>query len=158
MLDQIVHAATTDATADEVTPAMAVGNEWTSQRIAWLRSYHLANREGLAGPTREATWAAVEFGAVLGSARMKLTDQAGVVEAGIWLTRSARGRGIGSAVMKAIIAEATKAGARELCADTAETNFAALGALRRLCFDFDAAIDGRVRAHLVFKPEEKPHH
>ena len=157
VLDQIVHAATTDASADEVTPAMAVGNGWTSQRIGWLRNYHQSNREGLAGPTREATWAVVEYGAVLGSARVKWTDQAGVLETGIWLTQAARGHGIGSAVMRAIIVEATRAGAHELRADTAETNFGALRVLRRLHFELDPAKDGRVRASLVVEPTKQPH-
>ncbi len=157
VLDQIVEAATTDASADEVTPPLSAGNEWTPERVAWLRNYHRANREGLAGATGEATWAVVASGAVLGSARLKLTNQAGVLETGIWLTRSSRGHGIGSAAMKAILVEASKSGAHGLRAVTAENNFGALSVLRHLGFELDKATNNRVHASLIFDSTNRPH-
>ena len=148
VLDQIVDAAITDASADEVTPPLSATNEWTPARIAWLRDYHRANREGLAGPTGEATWAVVVSGEVIGSVRLKLTDQPHVLETGIWLTRSSRGHGIGSAVMTAVLLEATAGGASAVRAETAESNGGALSVLRRLGFRLLPAEEGRVHALL----------
>ena len=148
VLDRIVDAAITDASADEVTPPLSAANEWTPERIAWLRDYHRANREGLAGPTGEATWAVVASGEVIGSVRLKLTDQPHVFETGIWLTRSSRGHGIGSAVMTAVLLEATAGGASAVRAETAESNGGALSVLRRLGFRLLPAEEGRVHALL----------
>ena len=148
VLDQIVDAAITDASADEVTPPLSAANEWTPERIAWLRDYHRANREGLAGPTGEATWAVVVSGEVIGSVRLKRTDQPYVFETGIWLTRSSRGHGIGSAVMTAVLLEATAGGASTMRAETAESNGGALSVLRRLGFRLLPAEEGRVHALL----------
>lgn len=157
VLDQIVDAATTDASADDVTPRLSAANEWTPERIAWLRDYHRANREGLAGPTGEATWAIVASGSVIGSARLKLTDQPHVFETGIWLTRSSRGHGIGSAVMKAVLLEATAGGASKVRADTAESNAGALSVLRRLGFRLHPVEEGRVHASLSLDATNRTH-
>ena len=148
VLDQIVDAAIADASADEVTPPLSAANEWTPERIAWLRDYHRANREGLAGPTGEATWAVVVSGDVVGSVRLKLTDQPHVFDTGIWLTRSSRGHGIGLAVMTAVLLEATARGASSVQAETAESNRSALSVLRRLGFRLLPAEEGRVHALL----------
>ena len=148
VLDQLVDAATMGASADEVTPPLSAANEWTAERIAWLRDYHRANREGLAGPTGEASWAVVSSGKIIGSARLKLTDQPYVFETGIWLTRSSRGHGIGFAVMKAVLLEATAGGARTVRANTAESNVGALSVLRRLGFSLLPAEEGLVHALL----------
>ena len=148
VLDQLVDAAITDASADEVTPPLSASNEWTPDRIAWLRDYHRANREGLAGPRGEATWAVVASGEVIGSVRLKQTDQPHVFETGIWLTRSSRGHGIGSAVMTAVLLEATAGGASTVRADTAESNVGALSVLRHLGFRLLPAEEGRVHALL----------
>jgi len=129
VLDQIVDAAITDASADEVTPPLSAANEWTPERIAWLRDYHRANREGLA-------------------VRLKLTDQPHVFETGIWLTRSSRGHGIGSTVMTAVLLEAAAGGASTVRAETAESNGGALSVLRRLGFRLLPAEEGRVHALL----------
>lgn len=148
VLDQIVDAAITDASADEVTPPLSAANEWTPERIAWLREYHRANREGLAGPTGEATWAVVVSGEVIGSVRLKLTDQPHVFETGIWLTRSSRGHGIGLTVMTAVLLEAAAGGASTVRAETAESNGGALSVLRRLGFRLLPAEEGRIHALL----------
>jgi len=67
VLEQLVEAATTDATADEVTPALTAGPAWTPTRIAWLRDFHGDRRAGLDGPAREATWAITVDQRVVGS-------------------------------------------------------------------------------------------
>ena len=157
VLDQLVDAAITDASADEVTPPLSAANEWTPPRIAWLRDYHRSNREGLAGPRGEATWAVVASGEVIGSVRLKLTDQPHEFETGIWLTRSSRGHGIGSAVMTAVLLEATAGGASTVRAETAESNGGALSVLRRLGFRLLPAEEGRVHALLSLDATNRTH-
>ncbi len=148
-LEQLVVAATSDATADEVTPPLTPGDQWTSDRIAWLRRYHRSNREGIDGATGESTWAVVVSGVVCGSARLKETDEKGVLETGIWLTQSARRRGVGRAAMVGVIEKAAGLGACEVIADTASGNLGALRLLNHLGFKFASTAEaGRVKARL----------
>lgn len=143
MLEQLVQVATVDASADEVTPALTAGNCWTARRVAWLRDFHRARRTGLAGPAGEATWAVVVDERVVGSVRLKRTETPGVLETGAWLTRAARGRGVGRAAAAAVLREAAAAGADAVRADTTTGNAAALGVLYRLGFRLVAAENGR---------------
>jgi RimJ/RimL family protein N-acetyltransferase len=55
-----------------------------------------------------------------------------VLEAGIWLVRSARGRGVGGAVLPLLVARAREHGAAVLVARTTPGNAAAQSALARL--------------------------
>ncbi|PYI64911.1 hypothetical protein CVV68_20305 [Arthrobacter livingstonensis] len=50
LLEQLVHAATTDARAEEVTAPIVPGPDWSAARITWLRSHHRDRRSGLDGP------------------------------------------------------------------------------------------------------------
>lgn len=40
VLEQLVQAATTDAAADDVTPPLTVGTDWTATRVKWLQDFH----------------------------------------------------------------------------------------------------------------------
>ena len=154
VLAQLVHAATTDAVADEVTPPLTAGSAWTSARVAWLRDFHRVRRAGLAGPAGEATWAVVVDEAVVGSVRLKRIEGSGVLETGIWLTRGARGRGVGRAAMVAALRQAATLGATEVWADTTVANAGALAVLRRCGFALTTADNGHdVRAQLLLGPE-----
>ena len=75
--------------------------------------------------------------AVVGSVRLKCTDEQGVLEAGVWLTRSSRGRGVAVAAMAAVLRKAAALGAQGVRADTTTGNTSALGVLRRLSFDLE---------------------
>lgn len=153
VLEQLVLAATTDAAADEVTPPLTEGPGWTATRVTWLRSFHRDCRTGLDGPAREATWAIAVDDHVVGSARLKHTDEQGVVETGLWLTRSARGRGVGRAAMVEVLQQAARAGAAVVVAETTAANASALAVLRHLGFDTASTDDGRgVRAILRLAP------
>lgn len=155
ILDQLVVAATTDATADEVTPPLSPGSQWTQERIDWLRNYHRANREDLTGLRRELTWAVMNSGTVCGSVRLKATEDPNIFETGIWLTKTARGHGVGRAALDAVIMNAAELGARELRADTAAGNTGALRLLEKLRFQIRPAdSDGRVQARLAFDPKD----
>lgn len=49
----------------------------------------------LSGPAAKLTWAILVEDQIVGSVQLKRTREPGVLETGIWLTRRARGRGVG---------------------------------------------------------------
>ncbi len=134
LLERMVQAALADASADEVTPPLTPGGGWSPERVAWMRALHRGCRAGLDGPAGQATWAVVADGSVVGAVRLKRSDEAGVLETGIWLTRGVRGRDVGRRALVAVLELAGAAGAAVVCADTAVDNPAALSLLRRLGF------------------------
>jgi RimJ/RimL family protein N-acetyltransferase len=133
-LSELVRAALEDAAADEVTPPVTPGNSWTPERIGWLRRFHTESRAGLDGPGGQASWAVELDGAVVGAVRLRRVAP-GVLETGIWLTRGARGSGVGRRAVAAVLREAAAAGAREVRADTGRDNHPAIGLLRGLGFE-----------------------
>ncbi|WP_409484038.1 GNAT family N-acetyltransferase [Arsenicicoccus dermatophilus] len=146
LLARLVTVATTDATAGEVTAPITPGDDWTPERVAWFEDYHRRCRAGLTGPAGEAIWAILTDVDPVGCVRLRVTDEPGVLETGIWLARSARGRGISTAATRLVLAEARRQGARRVVADTAQTNVAAQGLLRSAGFALAAAGAGRVGA------------
>lgn len=132
LLEQLVHAATTDARADEVTAPIAPGADWSAARITWLRSYHRDRRSGLDGPEGEATWAIVIGQAVAGSVRLKKTAVPDVLETGMWLARSFRGQGAARTALTAVLSLAAGRGYATVTAETDAGNQAALGTLRSI--------------------------
>jgi ribosomal-protein-alanine N-acetyltransferase len=145
MLDRLLAVAMEEATADEVTPPLTAGPDWTEARRRWFLGYHRDRRDQLDGPAAEATWAVVIDGRPVGAVRLKRVPGDSIVETGIWLARSARGRGIGAAALEAVAATARAAGAREVVADTAVGNAAAQAAMRRAGFRLAPAdAEGRV--------------
>ncbi|WP_214864154.1 GNAT family N-acetyltransferase [Arthrobacter sp. ISL-30] len=147
VLDQLVEVATKDARANEVTPPMSPGADWTPVRIAWLRAFHRERRQGVPGPMGEATWAIVSDGLVVGSMRLKATGTAQAAKTGIWLAQGERGRGTGIRAMAEVLEEAASLGFRALRAETTADNHGALGLLNHLGFELEQADDeGRIRA------------
>lgn len=158
VLEQLVQAATTDAAADDVTPPLTDGPDWTEARIEWLQNFHRNRRAGLSGPAGEATWALLASRGIVGSVRLKRTDKG--VEAGIWLTRTARGQGLGTAAMTALQQRAAELGAREIHADTTASNVSAVHVLQRLGFDLtynddSGGVQARLRLHAA-APDAEP--
>jgi RimJ/RimL family protein N-acetyltransferase len=133
VLARLVEAAVSDAEPDEVTPPMA-GPRWGPERIEWLRRLHRDRRLGFGGPLGEATWAVAVDGEIVGGVRLKRTAEPDVLETGIWLIRSARGKGVGRKAIADVIEKARKHGARAVRADTSPENAAALYVLQRLGF------------------------
>lgn len=148
MLPRLWEVAVDDAAADDVTPPLTPGPEWTPERIVWFEDYHRACATGLDGRRREATWAVVVDGDPVGAVRLARTDEPGVAETGIWLARRARGRGIACLALGSVVEFARGAGLSAIRADTSETNLPALAALRRLGFTLAPDVEGRVGAHL----------
>lgn len=146
VLGQLVQAAITDATADDVTPPLSPGPGWTPARVEWLERFHRDRRAGLSGRAGELTWAVVAHGQVVGSVRLRRTEDRGVMEIGVWLTRTARGQGIGTSAMAAVLTHAAALDTHEVRADTTAGNLGAVRVLRRLGFALTQDPDGSVRA------------
>ncbi len=154
VLEQLVEAATTDASADEVTPPSTVGPAWTPTRIAWLRAFHRDRRTGLDGPAREITWAITVDQRVVGSVRLQRMERPGLLETGVWLTRSSRGHGVGGAAMAAALREAGSLGFTAVRAETTANDAGALAVLEQLGFDLTRIGEGSaVQGLLVLEPQ-----
>ncbi|MCU1434932.1 MAG: family acetyltransferase [Pseudarthrobacter sp.] len=148
MLETLLHLAQDDASPDEVTPPLGSGAGWNPDRIQWFRAYHRAAAGGLNGPSQEKSWAVLCDGTPAGSIRLKKTADLDTAETGIWLGRSFRGRGVGTAALKLVLAEARSAGLLQVVARTTAGNIGAQrilgGAGARLTHD-----DGAVSAAVV---------
>jgi hypothetical protein len=71
VLERMVRAALTDASVNEVTPPLTPGEEWTPERVAWLRAFHRSRRTGLDGADGEATWAVLDAARARGLRRVR---------------------------------------------------------------------------------------
>lgn len=134
-LTQLLEVATRDAAADEVTPPLNSDGAWSPARAQWFLDYHRSRREGLAGPAAEATWAVWLSGTVVGSVRLQRTDEPDQAEAGIWLARDARRRGVARAAMKELLRTAQARGIRSMTASTTVDNGPAIALLQHLQFE-----------------------
>ncbi|MDQ3765372.1 MAG: GNAT family N-acetyltransferase [Actinomycetota bacterium] len=151
ILEWLVNAAISDASANDVTAPVTLGDEWSPTRVAWLKDFHRNRRDGLSGPAREITWAILVGDQVVGSVRLKQTAVPGILETGIWLIRRVRGQGVGQRAMADVLQTAAALGALGVRAETTAGNEAALGMLRRLGFGLTLSSDGaEVEAVLMF--------
>jgi RimJ/RimL family protein N-acetyltransferase len=103
--------------------------EWTLERQEAFREFHRRRREGLEGPCREVGFAIVAEGEAVGVARLARQSD-GTHEVGLWLGRSYRGRGIGTAALVILRTKAAELGVSVLRAETTTANAAALGVFR----------------------------
>jgi RimJ/RimL family protein N-acetyltransferase len=129
MLELLLALAQQDAAPDEVTPPLGNGAGWNAIRIDWFRAYHRAASAGLDGPAGEKSWAVLLEGSPAGSIRLKRTADHGTAETGLWLGRRHRGRGVGTAALQLVLAEARRAGLQRVVARTTAENAGALGLL-----------------------------
>ncbi|MFE0801281.1 GNAT family N-acetyltransferase [Streptomyces sp. NPDC058812] len=151
-LEELLAVAVEDAEPEEVMPPVAGPPGWTPTRREAFRAWHRARRPGLAGPLRESTFAITHEGKTVGSARLAVRGSREVLETGMWLARSQRGRGIGSAALRVLLGEAARAGAQVVVADTTAHNTAALAALRGNGATLIASGD-TADVHAELKPE-----
>ena len=135
VLEELVAAALRGADAREVTPPVTPGEEWTPGRVDWLRDFHRTRQSDLDAPDAEMSWAVVADSQVVGAVRLKRVAGAPSAEVGLWLTRSARGRGIGRRAVMAALAEAADRGLTAVRADTTVGNGRALALLAGLGFE-----------------------
>ncbi|TLM73030.1 GNAT family N-acetyltransferase [Pseudarthrobacter sp. NamB4] len=131
VLAQLLELARRDASPDEVAPPLG-GPGWNPERTEWFCSHHRAAAHGLNGLAGEKTWGILAYGSLAGSIRLRRVDSDNgqrTAETGIWLGRSFRSRGIGSAALDLVLDEARKAGIDQVTARTLTGN---LGAQRVL--------------------------
>ncbi|WP_084469286.1 GNAT family N-acetyltransferase [Nocardiopsis trehalosi] len=131
VLEDLLAVAVRDADPEDTMPPVPGPPGWTTERRDAFRRYHRARYPGLGAD--EATYAVTDAtGRVAGAARLRRVEgRPGAVETGIWLGRSYRGRGVGTAALSALVATAARTGATVLVADTTAGNAGALAALRR---------------------------
>jgi RimJ/RimL family protein N-acetyltransferase len=131
LVRQMLTVAVAGATPAEVMPPVDGLPGWTQANREAFVAFHRERHTGLDGPTRTVMHAVLVDGAVAGMIRMSVVEP-GTVETGMWLARWARGRGLGTAALAALLERARIAGASCVVADTTPGNAPALAALRRL--------------------------
>lgn len=148
VLEQLLDLAKRDASPDEVAPPLG-GPGWNLERTAWFFSHHRAASHGLEGAAAEQTWGITANGNLAGTIRLKHVDADNglkTAETGIWLGRSFRSQGIGSAALRLVLAEARRAGLDQVTARTLAGNLAAQRILAGLGAILTPDVDGTVRA------------
>lgn len=143
----LVRRALPDTDIGEVMPADVGATTWTTQRLREFVAFHHGRRGGLDGPVGEVSFVVLVDGVASGVVRLQRAG-AESLEVGMWLTRAARGRGIGGRVLAEAARRAAQFGARRLVADTTAPNRAALAALSRLGAEVHDAPNGRIRAEV----------
>ncbi|HEY6592711.1 MAG TPA: GNAT family protein [Asanoa sp.] len=131
LVREMLAVAVAGATPAEVMPPVDGPPGWTEAYREAFVAFHRERHTGLDGPTRTVMHAILVDGAVAGMIRMTVVEP-GMVETGMWLARWARGRGLGTAALAALLERARAAGADCVVADTAPGNAPALAALRGL--------------------------
>ncbi|HEY2061959.1 GNAT family N-acetyltransferase [Amycolatopsis sp. NBC_01480] len=147
-LARLLEAAVADADPHEVMPPVEGPPGWTPERREAFLAFH--RRRSLDPDTAiETTWLIEVDGRAAGAARLQPVHggSAVEVEAGVWLGRSCRGRGIGKRVAEVLLEAARDGGAARFIASTTVDNAAA----RRLLSGTGADLDvhgGEVDARL----------
>ncbi len=81
-------------------------------------------------------------------------ERPGLLETGVWLTRSSRRQGVGGAAMAAALFEAGSLGFTAVQAETTADNAGAVAVLEQLGFDLTPIGEGRaVQGLLVLEPQ-----
>ncbi|MDG4827008.1 GNAT family protein [Asanoa sp. WMMD1127] len=131
LTERLLETARVDATPEEVMPPVDGEPGWTRARETFFRAFHQERQAGLTGPHRTVMYAIMINDQPRGMIRLTLDADGATAETGMWLARSARGQGLGTRALHALLAEAGKAGARAVRADTTPANRAAQAVLRR---------------------------
>jgi RimJ/RimL family protein N-acetyltransferase len=122
LLPRLLDVAVAGADPDEVMPTAPGPSGWTPERRAAFGDYF-----------ETAPAYAIETGdELVGATRLTPAEAPGAAEVGIWLARSARGKGHGTEALHLLVEEARAQGVTALIAETNTSNPAAVGALRAL--------------------------
>ncbi len=128
-LSRLLDAAVTGADPLEVMPPVPGPPGWTAARRDAFLAFHRGRSLDPATAV-ERTWVVDVDGAAAGAARLERHGDA--VEAGIWLSRDTRGRGVGREVTRLLLAEARTSGAARFTASTTPDNTGARSVLAAL--------------------------
>jgi RimJ/RimL family protein N-acetyltransferase len=102
LLQDLLDVAVVDADPREVMPPVAGPAGWTGERRTAFSRFHQSR--SLSAEPVESTYAIVVGDAVVGAARLcPLEGPRHAVEAGVWIGRSHRGSGVGSAVLRHLL-------------------------------------------------------
>ncbi|WP_239154086.1 GNAT family N-acetyltransferase [Amycolatopsis sp. FDAARGOS 1241] len=139
-LHRLLEAAVADADPREVMPPVDGPPGWTRARREAFLALH--RRRSLDPDTAiETTWVVEVGGRAAGAARLRPVHSTSsvAVEAGVWLCRSVRGRGIGKRVTEVPLEAARDGGAARFIASTTVADTAG----RRLLSGAGADLDVR---------------
>ncbi|MBE1497689.1 RimJ/RimL family protein N-acetyltransferase [Amycolatopsis lexingtonensis] len=128
-LARLLDAAVAGADPLDVMPPVEGPPGWIPARRAAFLEFHRGRCLDPATAV-ERTWVVDADGTAVGAARLEHHGDA--VEAGIWLSRDVRGRGIGREVMKLLLAEARTTGAARMIGSTTAGNAGARSLLAGL--------------------------
>lgn len=123
-LARLLEVAVADAVPGEVMPPVAGPPGWTEERRAAFYAHY--------GAEKARAYAFEVNDRIVGAGRLAPADSPGSMEAGVWLARSARGRGYGTQMLHLMTEEARALGATAIIAETTTANLAATGALRNI--------------------------
>lgn len=118
-LARLLEAAVAGADPLDVMPPVADTPGWTAARRAAFLEFHRGRSLNPATAV-ERTWVVDVDGVAVGAARLE--RQGDAVEAGIWLSREVRGRGIGREVTRLLLDEARASDATRFIASTTPGN------------------------------------
>ncbi|GAA5096547.1 GNAT family N-acetyltransferase [Nocardia iowensis] len=121
-LELLLEAAVSDADPLEVMPPVAGEAGWNAKRRQAFLDFH-RGRGLRPGQPVEYTYVIAVAGHVVGAARLQPGDDG--FEAGVWIGRSYRGRGVGRVVAEQLRIVAAEIGARRVVAVTTVGNSAA---------------------------------
>ncbi|MFE9583265.1 GNAT family N-acetyltransferase [Nocardia sp. NPDC006044] len=142
-LTLLLEAAVADADPLEVMPPVDGEPGWNAERRQAFLEFHRGRALAEDAPV-EYTYVIVVGGRAVGAARLQPGDAG--LEAGVWIGRSDRGRGVGKAVAEQLRGVAAELGVRQIVAVTTVDNSAA----RRLLEAASATVSGdTVTATLV---------
>jgi RimJ/RimL family protein N-acetyltransferase len=105
---------------------------WSERRAAGLAAFLRSRLARLPDGRQEISYVVEVDDRVAGVARLLPRADGTAMEAGLWLTRDVRGRGVGRRVLGLLADEARARGGEELVADTTTDNVAAVALLHRL--------------------------
>lgn len=131
LLTPLLSVAVAETKPDEVMPPVEAPPGWSQPRRDAFCEFYRSHYRGLNGPTGTLAYGILCNSDVVGMIRMARSDGPDTLETGMWLGRSARGRGIGVRALRLLLDEAAPTGARAIVAETTSSNVAAIGVLRR---------------------------
>ena len=141
LLTDLLLAAVEDADPLEVMPPVEGPGGWTPERRAAFLGFH--ESRSLAADPVEATFAIAASGRVVGAARLcPVEKRAGTAEAGVWIGRSHRGVGVGSAVLDLLLDRARAAGFSSVYVSTTAHNLAVRALMAGIGVDLARDGDG----------------
>ncbi|CAM3949692.1 GNAT family N-acetyltransferase [Nocardia ninae] len=134
-LTLLLDAAVADADPLEVMPPVDGAPGWNAARRDAFLDFHRGRALRAEHPV-EYTYLIAVGDRIVGAARLQPGEDG--LEAGVWIGRSDRGRGVGRAVAEQLRAVAVEIGAHQVVATTTVDNSAA----RKLLWSATSTVDG----------------